>query len=346
MKEKKEKAKRELILLQELDCETYWDILSVNSKNCFFNVSMGGRGIGKTWQALIFALEQYKLYGHQFIYLRRYKTETTIQKNLLADFCVGYEVQGMKNGAWRYSVNDDTIGYTIPLSVQSNFKSMSFTRVKYIIYDEAILMSGGAMRYLGNEVEMLFEFLSTVFRHRRDGKVYILGNNLNFFNPFCEYFHVKIFKDKYIDKDRGLYIEYCSNSKSLTEIEKETPLYNLSKGTTYHDYHYNNTVLSKKAFEVVKKKPNDKLSFRIVVNSYTLNFYIREDKRLYIEASHKIIDDDYSIILIKESVVNVYNMLLLRQRYLEIIRLKFYNDKCDFGDKNAPQLLDMILDLY
>lgn len=346
MANSKEKPKKELILLQELKCDVYWDILSVLKRHAFLNVSMGGRGIGKTWQAIIKALEDYKKYGDQFIYVRRYKSETTLQKHLLDDFCVGHTTKGIKNSAWEYSINGDTIGYCIPLSLQANFKSMSFTRVKTIIFDEAILMNGGVIRYIPNEVHVLFEFLSTVFRHRKDCRVFILGNNLNFFNPYCEYFNVKVFKNIYYDKERSLYIEYCSNSPALEEVEKTTPLYALTMGTTYHDYHYNNTVLTKNKFDVVKKKPNDKLIFRVVVNTYTLNFYLRDDKRFFIEANHKVIDDSYSIVLIRNSEVNTYNMMLFKSKWLEILRIKFYNGKCDFGDTNSPQLLDMILDLY
>lgn len=334
-------------LKKQIDTTTYWDITKVLSYCAFLNVSMGGRGIGKTTQCKIWATNHFKNTGKQFIYLRRYKSETSLLKNFLDDVIDDVKFVGDKNDGGTYTWNGYNIGYLKALSIAQNYKSNNFDDVDTIIYDEAIIKQSVSQRYLKNEVELLFEFISTVFRNRSNCRVFILGNNLDFFNPYCEYFKVKVFNKKYFDATRGLYIEYCDTQPKLKEIELETPLYKLTKGSAYNKYHYENEVLTTEMITNTPKRANDKLLFRIILNDYTLNFYMRDNQRVFIESKNKIIKDDYSIpILENGNEINWYYFNFFKDKYQKFVLYTYYDRQCDFGDNNAQSLMNMLIDTF
>lgn len=342
MKEQKDISTMEI--KYELDCDTYWDINNVLSYNAFMNVSMAGRGIGKTWQVLLWSLYHKKNTGKEFIYLRRYKSETKTLKTLLDPLVDNIKFIGDGNDGGAYKWNNYTLGYCKALSIAQNFKSNNFENVDTIIFDEAIIKQSISQRYLKDEVTLLLEFISTVFRHRKNCRIFILGNNLDFFNPYCEYFNIKVFNKKYFDKDRGIYIEYCDTQPKLREIEKETPLYKLSQNTSYHKYHYDNEVLLENLVSNSKKRNNDKLFFRIIMNTYTINVYIRDNGNWLMESKQKIINDKDAFILLEDNGINWYYLRLFRDKYSKVLQYLYYNKKCEFTDDNAQALLQMLLD--
>lgn len=330
----------------DIDIETFFNIYNVLSYNTFINIIMGGRGIGKTTQFLIWALKRRRDYGEEFIYLRRYKTETANQDKLLDKIVDGVTFKGNKNGGGTYYWNNHILGYCISLSTGHNFKSVNFDRVKYIIYDEAIIKQTATNRYLKNEVDELLEFLSTVFRLRTGVRCFVLGNNLDYFNPYCAYFNIELFNKIYYDKDRSIYIEYAKDSPKLREIESETPLYKLTKGTTYHDYHYNNDVLVKNKVSCSKKYDNDKLRLRVIMNNYTLNIYIRSNQKLFIECKRKVINDDICYPILKDNNINYYYANEFKARWLKVMQYKYYNDEIEYSSQDAYNLFEMLIDMY
>lgn len=330
----------------KIDNKTFFNIDNVLAYNCFLNIVFGGRGIGKTTQFIIWALNRFKNYGEQFIYLRRYKPEVKLQQRLLDKYCDGIKVVGDGNGGWIYKWNEHIICYCIALSQGSNYKSVEFDKVKTIIYDEAIISPSSRQYYIKNEVTALFEFMSTVIR-LRNARVFVLGNNLNYFNPYCQYFNVPLFKDIYCDKDRGLYIQYAKDSPVLRAIEEDTPLFKLTQGTAYHEYHYNNTVLTDNIIKCCNKRNNDKLLCRCIMKKYTLNIYVRDNYRVLLECKTKIIKDSYSYELFSnDNNINYYYADLFKLKWVKYIRYKYYNNECDFTNQDAQMLISMLLDMF
>lgn len=337
----------QMVIKKKINVELYWDFPRVLSYGAFLMVSMGGRGIGKTTQPKIWCLEHFKNTGFQFMYVRRYKSETVLLKDFLDDCVDGVKFVGDKNDGGSYNWNGYRLGYLVALSVAQNYKSKNFDNVDTIIFDEAIIKQSISQRYLKNEVELLFELISTVFRNRKGCRVIILGNNLDFFNPYCEYFKVKVFNKKYYDKERGLYIEYCDNSPALIEIEHETPLFKLTKGTAYNKYHYENEVLTNDMVENSPKRQTDKLIFRIILNDYTLNFYARDNQRMFIESKNKQIKDNFSIVIMENgNEINWYYFNYFKDKYQKYVLYMYYDKQCDFGDNNAQALMSMLIDCF
>lgn len=347
MGKEKHKQPCEMELKLTVDCDTYWDIKTVVSRELFLNVCMGGRGIGKTEQCNGFNLENYKNNGRQFIYVRRYKTELSGAKDLLNKWLDDVKYIGDKNGGGMYKWYGNTLGFAIPLSVAPNYKSgFNFDNVDTIVYDEAIIKVGGTQRYLTGEVECLLELASTVFRHRPNVRIIVLGNNLQFFNPYCEFFKVKVFNNLYVDYERGLQVIYSKDSAKLRMIEENTPLYKLTKGTAYHDYHYNNSVISSNKISISKKNNNDKIQMRLLLNSYTLNIYTRGNGRLFAESKNKLYDDGISIEMLTNDEPNYFNIGIFKNQWYSFIIARYYNKEIDYDSQDAYNLLQEFLVLF
>lgn len=327
----------------------YLNMSKINSYQAFMNIIMGGRGVGKTTQCIIQELNNNKKYDDEFIYLRRYKTETALQKELLNDFVDNVKFVGDKNNGGVWKIKNHTIGYLMALSCQNKYKSVRFPKVKTIIYDEGILLPGATSRYLQDEITYLYELISTVFRNRKDVRVYILGNNLDFFNPYMAHFKVKPFKNIYFDKDRSLFIQYYKNSQELVQEEQETPLYKLTIGTAYHDYHYSNEVLLDNKVELSQIKNSDKLWFILKVNTYYINVYIRSNNKLIIQDSEKDISGDTGVhlfIMLESQEVNYWDMKCFKNsKYYDVLQYKYYKNEIDFTSQESSALLDMIIDV-
>lgn len=317
--------------------------------NINFYVIVGGRGIGKTTGLGIHVLQDWIRDGSEFVYVRRYIKELQKAKGFLAP--IGNpepKVIGLSTGAYMWSHNKKRIGYGLALSSQQSFKSgFDFRNVKTLVYDEAILKRGGMYRYLDNEVEMLFELISTIFRDRTGYRIFILGNNADVFNPYWQYFKIPRFERNYIDKERGLYCEMASNSPVLLEAEKQTPLYKLTQGTAYFKYHYENEILGhKNEIRIAPKPQKAVLLCRLVANEYTLNIYRTKLEEIFIEVRDKVIKDDKTFVIMTDMELNYYHVQELRGIDLfKFISHMYYLEGAVYENELAYAVMSNIMEL-
>lgn len=349
-KQKKPIKQIPLSLLIKPDYVKYVNVnrwFSYNGIN--FYVIVGGRGIGKTTGLGIHVLQDYLKDGSEFVYVRRYIKELQKAKGFLAPIAnPDPKVIGLSTGAYMWCHNKQRIGYGLALSSQQSFKSgFDFRNVKTLIYDEAILKRGGMYRYLDNEVEMLFELISTIFRDRTGYRIFILGNNADVFNPYWQYFKIPRFERNYIDKERGLYCEMASNSPVLLEAEKETPLYKLTQGTAYFKYHYENEILGhKNEIRIAPKPMKCILLCRFVANEYTLNIYRSKPSEIYIEIRDKVIKDDKSFIIMSDMELNYYHVTELRSMDIyKFISHMYYLDGAVYESELAYAVFSNVMEL-
>ena len=322
----------------------YWDTSKMDSYNCFFNGVQGGRGKGKTTSLCRNKIKRYSKTGEQFIYLRRWKSETKKCKDLLSKYIANkYNVEGIGDGAYKWSVNKNIIGYCIPLSTSQQFKSVDFEKVTSIIYDEAIIKKSSTNRYLEDEIQILLEFISTVFRTRKNCKVYIIGNNNDVFNPYFEYFKIPPFKDFYLDKNRGLYWEFVKTEEELAREEKETGLYKLTLNTAYGEYHYNNELLIKDNTMIIEKPKNLSFCYSLLVNNYTLHIYNSKEYYLYCEFIPEIKRSEKIFKIMENNNINY--ALCKELKYTQLMKRlvwEYYNNNIYY---NSPQAICILEDL-
>ena len=329
----------------QVDFQTYWNPCRYFGLPYNIFVIIGGRGIGKTTGMEYMSLKQWNKKQAEFVILRRYKTELTKIKTAFDSMADGIITQGLGKGAFEYRFNGHRIGYGLTLAMQSSYKSgMDFSKVNTLIYDESILKPNGNLRYLKDEMTELFELISTIFRDRTDYRVFILGNNLDIFNPYFEYFNVPKFNGIWTDDERGLYCELTKDKEAFVKKQQETQLAKLTKGTSYYDYHYKNEVLVPEVSNIGVKGVDDKFIFRLVYNSKTINFYFHGEHQLFAELRDKAIVDDYSIVLMSNNKPNYYFIRNFKQSDLgNLVKMKHYKKEIICDTAECGSVLEMIM---
>ena len=68
----------------------YYDLNKLLSFNKFLNISIGARGLGKSYAAKRWAINNWIRNRKQFVYIRRYKTEFNNIKNYFSDIADRY----------------------------------------------------------------------------------------------------------------------------------------------------------------------------------------------------------------------------------------------------------------
>lgn len=333
--------------------EHYYSPARCYSYNYFLNLVCGARGTGKTTNFLLQLMMNYNKRGEEFIYLRRYKPEIKkfLSSGTINDVADGIKWRGDGAGGAIFKCEDTTIGYAMILSTAITAKSTSYPKVTTIFYDEAFLKRGDNYRYLEDEVNKLLNFASTVFRTRTNGKIIISGNNDDMFNPYFEYFNIPAFTDIYTNKERGIYAEYYKPNAKLLAMEQETPLYALTKGTQFGDYHYSNALLTNVTGTLSAKPSNAMVYFRFKINQYVLVVYKYsrfKEQRLWITYYYydkPITNIGNNYVIMEDNKINFYNAKVLKAHVCSYFEYMYYNDKIEFNDNTSIEAFAKFLDL-
>lgn len=189
---------------------------------------LGARGVGKTINAFVYMIENFKRDKKLGIYLRRYLTEieTSAIDFKLIGTLTDTEITREKiniNGVMydMILVDGEPCIYMLALSVVGKYKSSAFTDVDIIIYDEFIDLKD---RELKNETTLYLQFAMTVFRDFTKYKALFLANNTNIFNNYFLDFEV-LPKSKVTKfRDKSIKIVTYKTSQELDEEREKTPL--------------------------------------------------------------------------------------------------------------------------
>lgn len=175
----------------------YYDINPLMGKNAQWNMLLGERANGKSYQCKKYVLEQ-AMKDRKFIYLRRWAADLSAKsvEAYFSDMPIK-DITGKKfdsiscyAGYIYFAVNDNgkikrcmEIGRYLDLNEQQRYKSQAFPDYDTILYEEFI--STGI--YLTDEPRELFSLVSTVARHR-EIKVLLIGNTISRICPYFSYF--------------------------------------------------------------------------------------------------------------------------------------------------------------
>ena len=135
-----------------------------------------------------------------FIYLRRYDADTkdSLCVGYFADVPVYEMTKGMydtidvyRKGIYLANIDQETgkitnrkkIGFVHALNNSERYKSLMFPKVERIIYEEFISMNGQYLPAAGGEPDLLEQYVSTIFRHRK-GHVFLIGNLISRICPY------------------------------------------------------------------------------------------------------------------------------------------------------------------
>lgn len=336
----------------DINNKMYWSPTKILSYDFHLAMVEGGRGIGKTTQALGFMLLDYIKRGKKFVYVRRYKPEikqfVDQSKSPLAVIVDGVTYRGDKNGGYTCLYGGETIGYAIPLSTSKSYKSVKFQDVGWILFDEFTIKRGQTYRYISDEVTTFMELVSSIVRTDKDYRILMLGNNLDLFNPYYQFFDIPLFDTIYWDKKRKLVCERPKNSPQLLEEEKKTPLYALLQGTSYGEYHYNNKLLTDATGEIKPEPPATSILVRLVLNGETLNInlYPDENKELniWVGIKKRVYKDEKTYTLVEKGNSNLYYVSLYKERLRSYLLRYYGTGRTSYENERALTLYGWVMD--
>jgi len=221
----------------------FYSLKKIKKEKAVYNVIIGERSNGKTYAVLLEGLKTYIEGGGQLAYVRRWKEDiigkrasgifNAINENGEVEKLTNGEYTGVyyysgkfylcnyKNGKVVYS-DEQCLGYVFALSDNEHNKSVSYSKIETIIFDEFLTNQ----LYLQDEFVLFMNTVSTIVRQRTNVVIYMLGNTVN---KFCPYFqemglnHVFKMKQgsidvyKYGDSKLTVAVEYCASTQSKKE---------------------------------------------------------------------------------------------------------------------------------
>jgi len=254
----------------------YYDITKILTYNAFINILIGERGVGKTYSVSKFVTKQYINKKHEFAYIRRYKSEISKSARHFFDALkVNNEFpkhELLVKGS-TFQIDGLTAGYSMPLTTAQSLKSVNFSKVKYIIFDEFIV-ENGRNNYLKNEVEIFLGLIETIAR-MRDVKIFMLGNAVTQFNPYFMFFNLTLPYNHDIKtfKNGLILVQYMENLE-YRKNKKESKFGKLVEGTEYEDYAINNSFRLENNDFISKKSGSSKFSFAMKYKDNILGVWL------------------------------------------------------------------------
>ncbi len=273
----------------------YYDYDKLLSRtDWIFSFIITERGLGKTFGAKVAMLQKFLKNGEQFIYVRRYKTEldsslstfwSDIQNN---GFFEDYDLKVVKSKLLtKFTCNGKVCGYAVPLSTSNILKSTAFPKVKYIVYDEFLLWTGGSYRYLKNEVNAFLDLYETTFR-LREGKAIFLGNAINTYaNPFFAYFDLDLpyggeFRSFH---DGAILVQYARNN-AYRNVKKKTKFGKLISGCDYGKYAIDNQDIMVSNMFIAKRPEKAYFMSMLIINGTKLGLWVGRDGYYYLSEKY------------------------------------------------------------
>lgn len=271
--------------------------------NCLFNFTVGDRGGGKSFGTLEYCVRQFEKTGKEFIYLRRYKEELDDSLPTLFDALVK-ENKFPDHKLWvkgkKIYFDNRVMGYAVALSTSSKRKSVNFSNVGYIIFEE-FMVDGITNRYLGSgdkEVAIFENFYETVDRLRDQTRVFFLSNAFSMVNIYFMHYKVRL-RPPYKTYNKLGNIMVCIwQDQSYRDAKAKTRFYQIVAGTEYADHAYGNKFYMDNETFIKKKSNTAEFHFGLAYMGKNYGVWVDWDKGQYFVTQ-------------KLGPINNYNMISL-----------------------------------
>lgn len=225
--------------------QKFYSLKTILSKDAQYNIIFGERSNGKTYSVLKYGLEKFCKTGEQTAIVRRWsedfkgKRGATMYQSLVNN----NEIEKLTNGKWtdvyyysgrwylcKYNEKDERtvlekpISYGFALGSMEHDKSTSYPEITTILFDEFLTRT----MYLPDEFVLFMNVLSTIIRHRKNVKIFMLGNTVNKYCPYFNEMGLRHIKDMnvgdidiytYGDSDLKVAVEYCKPNKQGKESD-------------------------------------------------------------------------------------------------------------------------------
>lgn len=339
----------------------FYSPLRIMSYNRPYNFVTGSRSQGKSVGFGIYIILEAIRKKRKFIYIRRTDTELketagTFMKDpiTIINRYYGDIIQSWNYERGVYYINDEVVGYAMPLSGVDKYKSKNLSDVWYLFYDEFLCRD--STKYLGSknnpyvETQNLESIFQTCDRdidkpYRNEVKLICCANTSTLYNPIF----ISLGIDKYLANDvkarfvapkNKLWVVENSLAKDVKALQeyKKSNVYLLS-GEQTRQYAFESNGVDDKTFI---EKNIGKLTplFNVIYNGIKMGVYIDDfDMKMYI--CRKFIKEGDTFALTtndhkpsyKLMQMNFPQMTLMKQFYLGA-NIKFSDGGCRFAIEN------------
>lgn len=245
----------------------YYNPEQVIRSGKFINFILSTRSKGKTFAFSRYCIKKFIEDGSQFIYMRRFVDECDLGCSTFFDevsekfpghtFKLGsFEVneakkeRGQKIGLkiTTFLIDGKVAGYGVPLQRVGKVKSVKFTNVKTLFFDEFLPDTNQFLGGIQNSLKdpfLFFSFVSTVARgggevFRSDLRCFLTANTISIANPYfiyCNLTHLIRPESKLIKTDDGYLIQIIKDKGIMNEVLKSEAGRAIAR-TAYFNYAY------------------------------------------------------------------------------------------------------------
>lgn len=322
----------------------FLDFSKILSYNATLTFIVGERGVGKTYGTKRFCVRDYIKNGHQFVYVRRYKSELDSACSGFFDALVkhnefpGEFKVGKNHGAYEFYYNGEMIGWGIALSTALTQKSREFPYVKNIIYDE-FLIPPGNYHYLKNEVTSFLDLVETIGRER-DTRAFLLGNAVARVNPYFTYFDLdEPYNSEFKTYKNGLILVCVLKNLAYREDKKKTKFGQLVAGTTYADYAIDNKWQNENQFFIKKKTDKAHFMLTIITRGEKIGLW-KDGVDYYLSPKY----DNLPLVTFEPTYHNEKTLLMKKSSELaKLLVNRFMNGRLFFENEKVKSLMNKVI---
>lgn len=228
----------------------YFNLDDIYKADKVFNIAIGGRGTGKTFNTLDFLIEN----NISFLFLRRSLTQlelitSTDDMSPIEPVAntrgFSYEIQKINKYLFKIIVNDEFKGYMSALNTFANLRGFDMSNIKVLVFDEFIPEKGE--KVIKNENAIFFNAYETINRNRelkgeKPLKVFLLSNANTLDSLILDDFGVinyiykmqKTGQELYIDEKKSILFANLKKSK-ISELKSQTALYKAQNNRAFND---------------------------------------------------------------------------------------------------------------
>ena len=263
-------------------------------------VEVGGRGIGKTFDAKRYAVGNFhrtrrkQPTGGEFVWVRdNDEARRKLSENGGARFFNDFDVmpEFIRKNRADYCIQgstikfkDETMGYVIPSNEFQNDKGSSYAQADIVVFDEFIAeMTRNSDR---GRLWKIVNTLSTIMRTRKRGKIIFLANALDRSDPFlnlCGFDNIDKF-GIYLNREKDVALQYFDSSPAFKEQSENSIVGKLIKGTAFEKNMVDGEFTDREndAFLFGNLPPRSALFAVLCVGSDNVSLYNAPDDYIYV----------------------------------------------------------------
>lgn len=220
--------------------ESYWDIYAILRYQRNFMLINSERSIGKTYTTQKYLIERCIKTKRQFAFIVRTQDEKKKGAFKQAFEKVEKKEFPAKEFAWdteTLCIDGEHLGWCFALTESQKLKKRSFPNIDYFIFDEYMIEAGSSASYIKGfkEPDLLLSIYHTVDRDEDRVKVFMLGNNTTFYNPYHLHpaFNVQPIKRGQIWKSKNVLYQWAEATEWVKSKKRKSKFGEMIAGSDY-----------------------------------------------------------------------------------------------------------------